>query len=108
MKFFFYKKINWILDKKQPTIWDDFFHSGQKNRTKNHFIDVPEPILKKCKEQGIEPKLVHSYKGMPVYEVPSSTDVDGIHYDFNGDVAADTYHKTDTDVQLLKELGVCP
>jgi len=43
---------------------------------------------------------------MGVYEFPSSAIEDSTHFNFNGDVAADTYHKTDEDVKLLKELGV--
>ncbi|KAE9532071.1 hypothetical protein AGLY_010273 [Aphis glycines] len=43
---------------------------------------------------------------MGVYEFPSSAVEDGTHFNFDGDVAADSYHKTDIDVKLLKELGV--
>jgi len=43
---------------------------------------------------------------MGVYEFPSSAIEDGTHFNFNGDIAADSYHKTDIDVKLLKELGV--
>ena len=33
---------------------------------------------------------------MGVYEFPSSAIDDGTHFHFNGDIAADTYHKTQT------------
>jgi len=46
------------------------------------------------------------YKGMGVYEFPSTSIDDGTHFNFNADVSADTYYKTDIDVKLLKELDV--
>lgn len=68
---------------------------------------MPMSVIKKYKQKGIQPRLVDIYKGMGVFEVPkTAVVVDDINYDFNGDIAADTYHKTDTDVQLLRELGV--
>jgi len=42
---------------------------------------------------------------MGVYEFPSSSINDGTHFNFNN-IAADSYHKTDIDVKLLKEWGV--
>lgn len=69
---------------------------------------MPASVIEEYQEKGIQPRLVEIYKGMGVYEVPRSAFVeDDINYNFNGDVAADAYHKTDTDVKLLKELGVC-
>ncbi|KAF0724107.1 myrosinase 1-like, partial [Aphis craccivora] len=68
--------------------------------------DLPESVIKKHIQKGVKPRLSDLYKGMGVYEFPSSAINDGTHFYFNGDIAADTYHKTDIDVKLLKELGV--
>lgn len=67
---------------------------------------MPESVVEEFRQKGVEPRLVDMYKGMAIYEVPSTSVDDGTHFHFNGDVAADTYHKTDVDVELLKELGV--
>jgi len=68
---------------------------------------MPLSIIEEYKQNGVQPRLVDIYKGMGVYEVPkTAVVVDDINYNFNGDVAADSFHKTDTDVKLLKELGV--
>jgi beta-glucosidase/6-phospho-beta-glucosidase/beta-galactosidase len=67
---------------------------------------MPEHVFENLKQKDIEPRLVDMYKGMAIYEVPSSAVEDEAQFNFNGDIAADSYHKTDVDVQLLKELGV--
>lgn len=67
-------------------------------------------VINEYKRIGVQPRLIDIYKGMGVYEIPKTAaavvdDIDSQRL-FNGDVAADAYHKTDTDVMLLKELGV--
>lgn len=62
--------------------------------------------IKKYQKKGIQPRLADVYKGMGVYKVPATAVVNGTNFDQNGDIAADTYYKTDSDVLLLKELGV--
>jgi beta-glucosidase/6-phospho-beta-glucosidase/beta-galactosidase len=71
-----------------------------------YFIDMPNHVFEHFKQKDVEPRLVDMYKGMAIYEVPSSAVEDGTRFNFNGDIAADSYHKTDVDIQLLKELGV--
>ncbi|XP_025407339.1 cytosolic beta-glucosidase-like [Sipha flava] len=71
-----------------------------------YFIDMPDHVFEHFKQKDVEPRLVDMYKGMAIYEVPSSAVEDEAQFNFNGDIAADSYHKTDVDVQLLKELGV--
>jgi len=69
---------------------------------------MPMSVVEKYKQKGVQPRLVDIYKGMGVFEVPADVVVvDDINNQyFDGDIAADTYHQTDTDVQLLRELGV--
>lgn len=70
---------------------------------------MPMSVINEYKRNGVHPRLIDIYKGMGVYEIPkTAVVVDDIDSQtcFNGDVAADAYHKTDTDVMLLKELGV--
>ncbi|XP_025409616.1 myrosinase 1-like [Sipha flava] len=91
---------------KPPTIWDDYFHKNQAKLKFRYFLNMPEHVFENLKQKDIEPRLVDMYKGMAIYEVPSSAVEDEAQFNFNGDIAADSYHKTDVDVQLLKELGV--
>ncbi|XP_026808428.1 myrosinase 1-like [Rhopalosiphum maidis] len=95
----------WNEDKSEST-WDHYFHANEANKSFRYFLDLPESVIEKHIQKGIKPRLADLYKGMGVYEFPSSAIEDGTHFNFNGDVAADTYHKTDVDVKLLKELGV--
>lgn len=68
---------------------------------------MPSDVIEIYQQKGVQPRVVDNYKGMAVYEVPRSAFDDGdVNYNYNGDVAADTYHKTDVDIELLKELGV--
>ncbi|XP_050059089.1 myrosinase 1-like isoform X3 [Aphis gossypii] len=95
----------WNEDKAE-SIWDHYFHSNEANRSFRYFLDLPESVIEKHIQKGVKPRLADLYKGMGVYEFPSSAIEDGTHFNFNGDIAADSYHKTDIDVKLLKELGV--
>ncbi|XP_060850731.1 myrosinase 1-like [Rhopalosiphum padi] len=95
----------WNEDKPE-SIWDHYFHSNEANKKFRYFLDLPESVIEKHIQKGVKPRLADLYKGMGVYEFPSSAIEDGTDFHFNGDVAADTYHKTDEDVKLLKELGV--
>ncbi|KAE9538904.1 hypothetical protein AGLY_005486 [Aphis glycines] len=95
----------WNEDKAE-SIWDHYFHSNKANKSFRYFLDLPESVIEKHIQKGVKPRLADIYKGMGVYEFPSSAINDGTHFNFNGDVAADSYHKTDIDVKLLKELGV--
>ncbi|XP_060872825.1 myrosinase 1-like [Metopolophium dirhodum] len=95
----------WNEDKAE-SIWDHYFHSNEANKSFRYFLDLPPSVIEKYIEKGVKPRLADIYKGMGVYEFPSTAINDGTHFNFNGDVAADTYHKTDIDVKLLKELGV--
>ncbi|XP_001946340.2 myrosinase 1 [Acyrthosiphon pisum] len=95
----------WDEDKAE-SIWDHYFHSNEANKSFRYFLDLPPSVIEKYIEKGVKPRLADLYKGMGVYEFPSTAINDGTHFNFNGDVAADAYHKTDTDVKLLKELGV--
>ncbi|CAH1737227.1 unnamed protein product [Aphis gossypii] len=95
----------WNEDKAE-SIWDHYFHSNEANKSFRYFLDLPESVIEKHIQKGVKPRLADIYKGMGVYEFPSSAINDGTHFNFNGDVAADSYHKTDIDVKLLKELGV--
>jgi len=92
---------------KPPSIWDDYFHN-QADRKYRYSLDMPMSVVEKYKQKGVQPRLVDIYKGMGVFEVPADVVVvDDINNQyFDGDIAADTYHQTDTDVQLLRELGV--
>ncbi|XP_025207057.1 myrosinase 1-like [Melanaphis sacchari] len=95
----------WDEDKAE-SIWDHYFHSNEANKSFRYFLDLPKSVIEKYIQKDIKPRLADIYKGMGVYEFPSSSIEDGTHFHFNGDIAADTYHKTDVDVKLLKELGV--
>ncbi|KAL4121995.1 hypothetical protein QTP88_014410 [Uroleucon formosanum] len=53
-------------------------------------LDLPKSIIKKYTEESFPPTTIN----------------DGTHFKFNGDVPADTYHKTDIDIKLLKKLGI--
>lgn len=91
---------------KTPQFWDEYFHNQERKQYK-FFLDMPADVIEMYKQKGVQPRVVDSYKGMAVYEVPRSAfDEVDVNYNYNGDVAADAYHKTDTDVELLKELGV--
>lgn len=94
-----------ILD-KTPSIWDEYLHT-QANRKFRYSLDMPMSVVKEYEQRGVKPRLIDMYKGMGVYEVPATAvAIDDVDYNFNGDIAADAYHKTDTDVKLLRELGV--
>jgi len=68
---------------------------------------MPQYVIEEYQQKGVQPRLVDTYKGMSIFEVPKTAVVaDDIDYNFNGDIAADSYHKTDIDIKLLKELGV--
>jgi len=74
-----------------------FIPTKQTSRS-DTFIDTPTSVIEKYIEKGVKPRLADIYKGMGVYEFPSTAINDGTHFNFNGDVAVDTYHKTDIDV----------
>ncbi|KAL5242694.1 hypothetical protein ACI65C_010104 [Semiaphis heraclei] len=95
----------WNEDKAE-SIWDHYFHSNESNKSFRYFLDLPPSVIEKYIQKGVKPRLADIYKGMGVYEFPSTAINDGTHFNFNGDIAADTYHKTDIDVELLKDLGV--
>jgi len=91
---------------KPTTIWDDYFHN-QTNWKNKYSLDMPQYVIEEYQQKGVQPRLVDTYKGMSIFEVPKTAVVaDDIDYNFNGDIAADSYHKTDVDIKLLKELGV--
>lgn len=90
---------------KTPSVWDEYLHN-LANQKFRYSLDMPMSVIKEYERKGFKPRLIDIYKGMGVYEVPATAVDDDEDYNFNGDVAADAYHKTDTDVKLLKELGV--
>ncbi|VVC28461.1 Glycoside hydrolase family 1,Glycoside hydrolase superfamily [Cinara cedri] len=96
----------WNDDGKLPSMWDEYFHNTGENKMHKYYLDMQIPLIEEYKARGVHPRLVDEYKGMAVYEVPSSKVIDPEYFNFNGDITADTYHKIDTDVKLLKELGV--
>lgn len=91
---------------KTPSCWDVYLH-GLADQKFRYSLDMPLSVINQYRRMGVQPRLVDIYKGMSVHRVPrTAVVVDDVDYDFTGDVAADAYHKTDTDVELLKELGV--
>ncbi|VVC33824.1 Glycoside hydrolase family 1,Glycoside hydrolase superfamily [Cinara cedri] len=96
----------WNEDGKTPSMWDDYFHNSGGNKTYRYYLDMDTSLIEQYKCKGVQPRLVDEYKGMAVYEVPASKVIDEEYFNFNADIAADTYHKLDTDIQLLKDLGV--
>ncbi|VVC43453.1 Glycoside hydrolase family 1,Glycoside hydrolase superfamily [Cinara cedri] len=91
---------------KSPSMWDDHYHNIGAKKTNKYYLDMPSSLYDQYKAKGGQPRLVDEYKGMPVHEISATKIIDESYSDYNGDVAADAYHKTDTDVALLKELGV--
>ncbi|VVC43452.1 Hypothetical protein CINCED_3A008145 [Cinara cedri] len=91
---------------KSPSMWDDHFHNVGAKKANKYYLDMPSSLYNQYKAKGVQPRLADMYKGMPVYEIPATKIINESYFDYNGDVAADAYHKTDSDVALLKELGV--
>ncbi|XP_050419968.1 myrosinase 1-like [Adelges cooleyi] len=120
----------WNKDGKTPNIWDEFFHSGKHDKhdyyIPKHTISNVEKtiengvhtIVQKIhdKNQEVKHKLVrveNIFKGFFHYDKKHSEAMCNAPKcetkycnEDGGEIACDSYNKTDTDVQLLKELGV--
>lgn len=90
----------WLTVKgKAESIWDRVAHTKQELFENNlEFEDTNESsdiLEKEC--------LNYISKGIPVYKLKHKQ---GCEAKITGDIACDSYHKVDEDVNLLKELGV--
>lgn len=90
----------WLTDKgKAESIWDRVAHTKQELFTNNLESEDPNEscdiLEKKC--------LNYISKGIPVYKLKHKQRCAA---KITGDIACDSYHKVDEDVNLLKELGV--
>ncbi|XP_050419972.1 cytosolic beta-glucosidase-like [Adelges cooleyi] len=110
----------WDADGKTPSIWDTFFHSGLnekvdfvnphgkiqkfKDKTVNEIKGVGQSVVK---QEMVEIKSI--FKGFHILKKKNSSlmAIKNLYTkDDGGMIACDSYHKTDIDVQLLKDLGV--
>jgi len=80
-----------VAHTKQELFMDD---SESEDHTTNDSNDVD--VLRKRN------RILYISKGIPVYEIRHEHD----RTDITGDIACNSYHKVDEDVNLLRELGV--
>ncbi|XP_050419975.1 lactase/phlorizin hydrolase-like [Adelges cooleyi] len=98
----------WDEEGKAPSIWDAFFHSGE-NEVLHEFIPLQNHDTISDDEEPID--LLTFFKGFQVFKSTTklrSQVLEPFMYsmDDGGMTACDSYHKTEMDIQLLKDLGV--
>ncbi|XP_060850736.1 lactase/phlorizin hydrolase-like [Rhopalosiphum padi] len=81
----------WDADNKAPSIWDEYFHD------KKIIVSNPEAV-----KLAPRKKYSNFHKGTDVLATDPSRGFSIV----NGDIACDSYHKLDEDINNLVELGV--
>lgn len=93
---------------KSPSVWDDLFHNHNFPIIPNNPWAAPTNAMASPQKKKKKHVIIH--RGMDIHDIDVTSVVyfaspPKVEY-LNGDIACDSIHKIDEDINNLKELGV--